>query len=124
LRGDQITDMKGKEEARKRERETRKFEARRRNAELAQKLLKINSDYDPLWNPPPHAPLIWRVGAGIVGMFLFLFGSGIFCLWYQEHSWGLFAVSALFILASIRPLWNAIHGRKSEPASRADSRRK
>ena len=93
--------MKGEEESRERAREIRKFEAKQRNAALARKLLKVNSDNDPLWNPLPQAPLIWRVGAGVVGMFFFLFGCGFLCLWHEEHTWGLFTVSALFILVSV-----------------------
>ena len=111
--------MKGRDRAS----EIRKAEAQHRTATLARKLLKINSDYDPLWNPPPQSPLIWRIGAGIVGIFFLIFGSAFLSVGYQDHSWCLFAVSAIFTLASIRPLWNALKGRKSEPTYRKGSTR-
>jgi hypothetical protein len=116
--------MRDAEKRRDRTREIRKVEAERRNAAIAAKLLRLNSDYDPLWNPPPQPPLIWRIGAGVVGMSLFLFGCGFLGLWYEEHTWGLFAVSALFILASVRPLWNAFKGRRAEKTQSKDTTRK
>jgi hypothetical protein len=116
--------MRSEMRDRDRAREIRKFEAQQRTATLARKLLKINSNYDPLLNPPPQAPLIWRIGAGIVGIFLLIFGSAFLSVGYQDHSWGLFAVSAIFVLASIRPLWSAIKGRKNKPAYRKGSTRK
>ena len=103
--------MRDREEDRERAKETRGFEAERRTRALARKLLKTNNDNDPLWNPPPQAPLIWRLGAGVVGVFLLIFGLAFLSVGYQDHSWGLFAVSAIFILASMRPLWNALKGR-------------
>src|SRR6185437_10045469 len=106
--------MKSEEKDRDRTREIRELQTKQSNAAVARRLLKINSDYDPLWNPPPQAPLIWRIGAGVVGMFLLIFGSAFFLVGYQDHSWGLFAVSALFILASVRPLWNAFRRRRKD----------
>ena len=78
-----MTGMKDRDRAS----EIRKAEAQHRTATLARKLLKINSDYDPLWNPPPQSPLIWRIGAGIVGIFFLIFGSAFLSVGYQDHSW-------------------------------------
>jgi hypothetical protein len=102
-------------------REIRKFEAEQRKATLAKMLLKCNSNYDPLWNTSPQAPLIWRFGAGILGMFFLFIGACIFSLGLEDGSWVLIAVSIFFVLVSFRPLRNAFKCRKAEPVSREDS---
>jgi hypothetical protein len=113
--------MKGKEKVRESERDARRFETEQSNAALVAKLLKSKNNYDPLWNSGPRPPLIWRVGAGVVGMLFLFFGAGFFSVGLGDHSVALFAVAALFGLASVRPLWNAFKPRKIDPLTRNGS---
>jgi hypothetical protein len=110
--------MRSEEKDRGRARELRKLLAEQRNATLALKLLRSNSNYDPLLNMPPQAPLLWRMGAGILGMFFLIFGFGLFCLGLQDDSWALLTASVVPVLVSVLPLRNALKGRKNEPAPR------
>jgi hypothetical protein len=115
--------MRNEEKDRDRAREIRRFEAEEEAAALAAKLLRINSNYDPLWNMSPQAPLVWRIGAGILGMF-FLFASiCFFWMGLEAHDWGIFPISLLFLLISALPLWNAFKGRKVVSVSRKHSSR-
>jgi hypothetical protein len=109
--------MRGQEKDRDPEREFPKFEEGHRNAALAAKLLRINRNYDPLWNSGPRPPLIWRVGAGILGTFFLFFGGCFFWTGLEDHSVALFTVAVLFVLTSVRPLWNAFKPNKVDPAS-------
>jgi len=114
--------MKVPEEAQERTKELRRFEAEQSNAALAARL-KRNSNCDPLWDSGPRPPLIWRIGAGILGIFFLLFGVGFFCLGLEDHSVALFVAAILAALVSARPLWNAFKPRKAHPAAREDSPR-
>jgi len=69
MQGVEITDMRSQEKGRDLAREIRRFEAEQRNAALAAKFLRINSNYDPFWNISPRAPLVQRIGVGILGSF-------------------------------------------------------
>jgi hypothetical protein len=104
--------MKTEATRREREREMRKFEAEQRAATLAEKLLRSNSDHDPLWNISPKAPLVQRIGALIIGVFFLFFGVCLFSIGLQRHSWEALAVSLLFAGASAPTLWNAFRRRK------------
>jgi len=113
--------MDEQEEAQEPPKEIRRFEAEQRNAAVAAKLLKSKSNYDPLWNSGPRPPLIWRVGAGILGAFFLFFGGCFFLFGLEEQSVALFAVAALFALASARPFWNAFKPRKVDSDAHQDS---
>lgn len=123
LRGDEVPDMRSQETNRDRAREFRRFEAEQRNAALATKLLRANSNYDPFWNISPRAPLVQRVGAGVLGLFFLSIGGCFFYMGLEDHSWALFAASLFALLISVRPIWNAFKGRKTEPAPRNGSTR-
>jgi hypothetical protein len=85
---------------------------------------KSDKHYDPLWNISPQAPLVQRIGAGILGMFFLFVGCSLFYLWIEEdHSWIVLAVSLFSALVSVRPIWNAFKGRRAEPAPPRDSTR-
>ena len=113
--------MKSEERDQERGREIRKFEAEQRNAALAAKLLRNNSNYDPFWNISPRAPLVQRIGVGILGLFFLFFGFCFFCMGLEDHSWALFAASLFALLISVRPIWNAFKGGKTEVAKHEDS---
>lgn len=115
--------MKDQEEAREREKKIRRFEAEQRNSAVAAKLLKRNSNYDPLWNSGPRPPLIWRVGAGILGTFFLYFGGGFFLFGLEKHSVALFAAAVISVVLSVRPFWNAFKPRKIDPVAHEDSAR-
>jgi len=108
--------MRSQEKDQDRAREVRRLETEQRNATLAAKLLRVNSNYDPFWNISPRAPLVQRVGVGVLGLFFLFFGGYFFCMGLENHSWALFAASLFALLISVRPIWNAFKGRKSEPA--------
>ena len=115
--------MRGKEKARDGSRGFRRLEAEQRNAALAAKLLRSNSNYDPFWNISPRAPLVQRIGVGILGLFFLFVGVCFFCMWLEDHSWALFAASLFALLISVRPIWNAFRGGKTETLPREGSRR-
>jgi hypothetical protein len=115
--------MRSEEKNRDRAREIRKFEAEQRNAALAAKLLRVNGKYDPFWNISPRAPLVQRVGVGVLGLFFLFVGGCCLCMALEDHSWVLFAVSLFALLISVRPIWNAFKGRKIEPGAHKDSTR-
>lgn len=92
--------MRSKENDREQVRALHKFEAEQRNAALAAKMLKINSNYDPFWNISPKAPLVQRIGVGILGLFSLFFGVCVFCMGLEDHSWALFAASFFALLLS------------------------
>jgi hypothetical protein len=109
-----ITAMKKEEKNLRIAREARRFEAEQRNAEFTANLLRVNSDYGPLWSFPPRAPLVWRLGAGVLGA-LFLFAGGCsFFIGLQSHSWAALGVSIFLVLISMRPLWNAFKRQTNE----------
>ena len=115
--------MRSQEKGRDLAREIRRFEAEQRNAALAAKFLRINSNYDPFWNISPRAPLVQRIGVGILGSFFLFVGVGLFCFGLEDYGWALIAASLFALLISSRPLWNAFKGRKAEPAPREGSTR-
>lgn len=108
--------MEREEQAREQAKEFRDFEGEQRNATLAAKLLRSNSDYDPLWNSGPRSPLIWRIGAGILGFFFLFAGACFFGMGLEDRNGSLFLVSLFCFVISIRPIWNAIKPRKIDPS--------
>jgi len=113
---DRGTRLKRKQQAREDAKEARDFEAEQRNATLASKLLKSNTNNDPLWNSGPRPPLIWRVGAGVLGFFFLFAGACFLGLGLEDHESALFLVSLLCFVISVRPIWNAIKPRKIDPS--------
>jgi hypothetical protein len=115
--------MKDEQEDREREKQIRRFEEEQRNGALAAKLLRVSSNYDPFWNISAQAPLVQRVGVGILGLFFLFFGACFFWMGLKDHSWALFAASLFALSISVRPIWNAFKGRKTELTSRDGSTR-
>ena len=115
--------MKHTSESHERSKEIRRLEAERRIAAQAKKLLKINSNYDPFWNISPQAPRVQRIGVGILGLFFLFVGVCMFCMGLENHSWALFTASLFALLISVRPIWNALKGSKTEPTPPKGSRR-
>jgi len=65
--------------------------------------------------------LVQRIGVGILGLFFLFFGFCVFCMGLENHSWALFAASLFALLISVRPIWNAFRGGKTEPSPGKDS---
>lgn len=91
----------------------RNLETEQANAAVAKELLKNNDSYDPFWNSGPRPPRIWRIGAGILGMFLLSFSIFIFYSGIQEHGVVPCIVASLIALASSRLFWNAFKPSKN-----------